>query len=98
MRKLANIHYNNIIAITLATMQDYTKFALSCAEDEDDSNVMHMEDILYMQTALNEFIADRDVAKLQDKIMMQDTFVREYYISTLRYMEDEMLVPYYYCC
>jgi hypothetical protein len=100
MRKVTNVHYLNIIAITSATLQEYTDFCLRCAKHADstaDSNVMHLADILYMQRALNAFINNNNVAQLQDSIMMQDTFVREYYINTLRYLEDNNLVAQHYC-
>ena len=100
MRKVTNVHYLNIIAITSATLQEYTNFCLHCAKDADstaDSNVMHLADILYMQRALNAFINNSNVAQLQDSIMTQDTFVREYYINTLQYLEDNNLVSNFYC-
>jgi len=98
--KLTQKHYINIIAITLATLQQYTKFCLQCAQDADNTaedNTMHIEDILYMQTTLNNFIKDKNIEQLQDSIMTQDTFVREYYIDTLQYVEDNNLVSNCYC-
>jgi 1,2-phenylacetyl-CoA epoxidase catalytic subunit len=100
MRKLTQKNYINIIAITSATLQQYTDFCLRCAKDTDNTaedNAMHIEDILYMQTALNNFIKDKNVEQLQDKIMWQDTFVREYFVDTLQYLEDELLVSNCYC-
>jgi hypothetical protein len=98
--KLTQKHYINIIAITSATLQQYADFCLRCAKDADNTaedNTMHIEDILYMQTALNNFIKDKNVEQLQDSIMTQDTFVREYYIDTLQYVEDNNLVSNCYC-
>ena len=97
--KLTQKHYINIIALTSATLQDYTNFTLRVAKEYTDaeSDLMHIEDILYVQTALNNFINNKDVAQLQDDLMSQDTFVREYYIDTLRYIEDNYLVTNYYC-
>ena len=97
--KLTQKHYINIIALTSATLQDYTGFTLRVAQQhaDADSNLMHIDDILYVQTALNNFINNKDVAQLQDALMSQDTFVREKYIDTLRYIEDNYLVANYYC-
>jgi len=98
--KLTQKHYINIIAITSATLQEYTNFCLHCARAADNTaedNVMHLADILYMQRALNAFINNSNIAQLQDSIMTQDTFVREYYINTLQYLEDNNLVKNYYC-
>ena len=101
MRKVTNEHYINIIAITSATLQQYTDFVLYCARvDEnstENSNIMHIQDILYVQTALNNFINDKCANTLQNKIMLQDTFVREYFINTLRYLEHNNLVNCNYC-
>jgi hypothetical protein len=100
MRKLTQKHYINIIAITSATLQQYAEFCLRCTKDADncvESNAQHIEDILYMQTALNNFIKDKNVEQLQDSIMTQDTFVREYFVDTLQYVEDELLVSNCYC-
>ena len=97
--KLTQKHYINIIAITLESLQDYTNFTLRVAKEyaDADSDLMHIDDILYVQTALNNFINNKDVAQLQDDLMSQDTFVREKYIDTLRYIEDNYLVANYYC-
>ena len=103
--KLTQKHYINIITITSACIQDYADFALRCAkfvqENEQsadaDSDIMHFEDLLYVQTALNNFINNKNVAQLQDDLMTQDTFVREYFVNTLQYLEDELLVTNYYC-
>jgi hypothetical protein len=100
MQKVTNAHYVNIIAITLATMQEYTNFLKRCANDKDitaEDNIMHYDDLLYIQRALKDFVQDRNVEQLQDRIMMQDTFVREYYIDTLFYIEDNNLVSNFYC-
>lgn len=101
MRKITNEHYINIIAITSATLQEYTDFALYCAREDADttenSNITHIQDILYVQTALNDFINNKCATTLQNKLMLQDTFVREYFINTLRYLEDNNLVNVNYC-
>ena len=51
-----------------------------------------------MQKALHTFVLTKNVEQLQDSIMTQDTFVREYYADTLRYLEDNFLVINNYCC
>jgi hypothetical protein len=99
MQKVTNAHYKNIIAITLATLQQYTNFILKCAQNDKTNNisVMHLQDIQYMQNALNAFIKNADAAQLQNSIMLQDTFVREYYFNTLQYIEQNNLVSNFYC-
>jgi hypothetical protein len=100
--KLTQKHYINIIAITSATLQQYADFALRCAKEDSvnncvESNAQHIEDILYVQTALNNFIKDKNIEQLQDSVMTQDTFVREYFVDTLQYVEDNNLVINCYC-
>ena len=104
-RKVSIEHITDITSITLATMQQYTEFCKLRKEEDDlaaaalreDVN-MHFEDLLHMQAALHKFVQDRDADALQDAIMTQDTFVREYYINTLLYLEDEGLVSENVCC
>ncbi len=103
MRKVTNAQVTEIVSITLSTMQRYTKFCKSCIADDsaqsDTSSIaLYMDDLLYMQTALNNFIQDKNAVKLQNAIMHQDTFVREYYINTLRYIEENNLTDSFYCC
>jgi len=98
MRKITNTQYKTVIALTSATLQQYTQFCLQYAQDDDKcDSVMHLGDILHMQRALNKFIHTANADALQDSIMQQDTFVREYYIDTLRYIEDCNLTINKYC-
>ena len=112
--KLTIAHYNNIIAIALVNMQEYTDFCLRSAKYNDakimhfdtqeqmykcknEDNIVHFEDLCYMQKALHTFILTKNVEQLQDSIITQDTFVREYYFDTLSYLEDNNLVINFYC-
>ena len=65
---------------------------------KNEDNIMHFEDLCYMQKALHTFVLTKNVEQLQDSIMTQDTFVREYYADTLHYLEDNFLVINNYCC
>lgn len=102
MRKVTNAQVAEIVTITLSTMQSYTKFCKSnladdIAQGDTSSIAMYMDDLLYMQTALNNFVQNKNTVQLQDAIMHQDTFVREYYINTLRYIEENNLSNNFYC-
>lgn len=114
MRKVTDKHVLNIANIAFTNMQEYIDFCLrsakfddaellSCTQEEiyknkNESNIMHFTDLLHVQNALQKFMQDKDADALQDSIMLQDTFVREYYVDTLRYLEDERLVRCIVCC
>lgn len=81
-----------IINLTLETLRRYVEFTtIMDGEDFDSDDVaMHMDDIAYMTNAIKQFASDGDLRALGDRIMHQDTFVREYYITTLYEIEDMM--------
>ena len=83
--------YNDALIMHFDTQEQMYK---SKCED----NIMHFEDLCYMQKALHTFVLTKNVEQLQDSIMTQDTFVREYYADTLHYLEDNFLVINNYCC
>ena len=97
MAKLAHAHKTAIIKLMLHTTAAYiTRFVT------DDSGLgfgMYADDVAYNSKALAKFNKTGDCVALHDAVMSQDTLVREYYISVLRYIEDNALIPAaYYAC
>ena len=86
---------NNLM---LRTTESYINTFVS--EDEDASSIsMYADDVAYNVNALVAFNASKDVQALHDSIMMQDTLVREYYISVLRYIEiNKLISKRNFCC
>ena len=86
---------NNLM---LRTTESYINTFVS--EDEDASSIsMYAEDVAHNVNALVAFNATKDVQALHDSIMLQDTLVREYYISVLRYIEINKLInKRNFCC
>jgi hypothetical protein len=86
---------NNLM---LRTTESYINTFVS--ENEDASSIsMYAEDVAHNVNALVAFNATKDVQALHDSIMLQDTLVREYYISVLRYIEINKLInKRNFCC
>jgi len=86
---------NNLM---LKTTESYINTFVS--EDEDASSIsMYTDDVAHAVNALVAFNASNDVQALHDSIMLQDTLVREYYISVLLYIERNKLInKRNFCC
>jgi hypothetical protein len=86
---------NNLM---LKTTESYISTFVS--EDEDESSIsMYAEDVAHNVNALVAFNATKDAQALHDSIMLQDTLVREYYISVLLYIERNKLInKRNFCC
>jgi len=104
---IVNIAFTNMqeyidFCLRSAKFNDAKLFCCDTQEEmykgKNEDNIMHFNDLLHVQNALQKFMQDKDADALQDSIMLQDTFVREYYIDTLRYLEDERLVRCIVCC
>ena len=86
---------NNLM---LKTTESYINTFVS--EDEDASSIsMYATDVQHNINALVNFNATKDVQALHNSIMLQDTLVREYYISVLLYIERNKLINKRdFCC
>ena len=86
---------NNLM---LKTTESYINTFVS--EDEDESSIsMYAGDVAHNVNALVAFNATKDAQALHDSIMLQDTLVREYYISVLLYIERNKLInSNMFCC
>jgi len=86
---------NNLM---LKTTESYINTFVS--EDEDASSIsMYADDVAHNVNALVAFNASKDAQALHDSIMLQDTLVREYYISVLLYKERNKLInKRNFCC
>jgi hypothetical protein len=97
MNKLTNETIAKINFLMLKTTQEYID---SFVTDVNDSNyIMYTMDVQHNINALAQFNSDNNVQNLHENIMRQDTLVREYYIETLRYIENNKLISSNrYCC
>ena len=91
-------HMLKINNLMLKTTESYINTFVS--EDEDASSIsMYAEDVAHNVNALVAFNATKDAQALHDSIMLQDTLVREYYISVLLYIERNKLInKRNFCC
>jgi hypothetical protein len=103
MRKLKQADILEINMLVLNTTQDYISF---CTTQHGIHTPVTADNLKYSAldvqnniNALVQFNADLNVQQLHDSIMLQDTFVREYYIATLQYIEENNLIAKNaFCC
>ena len=98
MRKLTKQHKLAITNTMFADIASYINCYCTNNEDVGSTN-MYCNDILHNTNALSVFNATNNVQQLHESIMLQDTIVRESFINTLRYIEENNLIsPRYFAC
>lgn len=99
MRKVAKKDVVAINVIMLQTIANYVKCFVQKDEADLQSLQMYANDVAHNVAALNVFNTTKDAMQLHNSIMLQDTLVREYFINTLRYIEENNLISAYnFCC
>ena len=94
MRKVSKKHVTAINTLMLNTTAQYIT-----AYNTADMHSLVVYDVQHNINALAVFNSTNNVQQLHDSIMQQDTLVREYYIATLRYIEENNLIhSYNFCC
>jgi hypothetical protein len=91
---------DNIAKINFLMLKTTQEYIDSFVTDVNDDNyIMYTMDVQHNINALAQFNSDNSVQNLHENIMRQDTLVREYYIETLRYIENNKLISSNrYCC
>ena len=98
MQKLTKQHKLAIINTMFADLASYVNIYCTDNKDVDNTN-MYCGDIVHNTNALDEFFKTNNVQQLHESIMLQDTLVREHFINTLRYIEENNLIsPRYFAC
>jgi len=98
MRKVTAVHFLKIQFLMLKTTEDYISTFVT-STDDSTSLSMYADDVAYNTNALVAFNKNKDAQALHSSIMQQDTLVREYYISVLRYIEENSLInSNRFCC
>ena len=99
MRKLTSAHIAQINKLMFKTTNSYIDCFCLTAPITTNNYSMYATDVQHNINALVQFNADKNVQKLHDSIMRQDTLVREYYIDVLQYIENTKLISAdNYCC
>jgi hypothetical protein len=103
MRKLKQADILQINMLMLKTTEDYISFSTTQYGEHTPVTADNLKysalDVQKNINALVQFNADLNVQQLHNSIMRQDTFVREYYIATLRYIEENNLIAKNaFCC
>ena len=94
MQKAKKLTSANILQINTLMLQTIASYVNSFATDEDSVSSMQMyaDDVAYNATALQQFNVSKDVQELHTAIIKQDTLVREYFYTTLKYIEVKNLI------
>ena len=82
--KLTQQHKSNIIATMFAELQHFV--AMLDAEDTS-----YLRDVTYNATALSTFNSTSNVEQLFNSVLLQDTYVRDYFAKTVRYITKNKL-------
>ena len=80
-----------IFEIMQALLAAYANtFVVQFTSEEDASALLqYTTDLTYNATALQAFMLTGDAITLYNSIMQQDTFVREYFINVLNYIDGD---------
>ena len=99
MRKLTKQQFNDIINCVREDIANYvalTKRVFMGTDTEGNACVCELQytDIVYVNEVLVDFMLHKDVQKLYEALLHQDTFVREKFLSVMRYCEENNIYLY----
>lgn len=94
MIKLTKQQFDDIVACVRKDIANYVAKTKAVFTENNKVEELQYDDIVYVNNALVEFLLDKDVVKLTDKLMHQDTFVREEFLSAIYYCEEEEIYAY----
>jgi hypothetical protein len=98
MRKVTKQNALAINTIMLATIASYIK-CFATGQTDVNSLQMYADDVAHNVAALQVFNSTKNAQNLHNSIMLQDTLVREYFITALRYIENNNLIAAHnFCC
>src|SRR5215831_8818623 len=85
----------HIIASVAACLQHYTKQqAINTLHGDDDAYNVALQDATYIVQALQQFCNTRNAEELQDAVLQQDTYVREFYLAAANTVDSVMQMQY----
>jgi hypothetical protein len=93
LKKATKADVATIVAIMQADLARYVQLTKTVDADADDIYIteLHYDDIVYNYNALLQFTQDKDVVQLCNKLIKQDTIVREHFYKTVHYATDNYL-------
>ena len=99
MRKLTKQQFNDIVNCVRDDIANYVALTKRVFMDKDTEgnacvNELQFSDIVYVNNVLVDFMLHKDVQKLYEALLHQDTFVREKFLSVMRYCEEEGIYLY----
>ena len=95
MPKLTKQQFADIVNAVRTDIADYVALTKKVFTNKDgDVNELQYDDIVYVNKVLVDFMLHKNVQKLYEALLHQDTFVREKFLSVMRYCEDEGIYLY----
>lgn len=95
MPKLTKQQFTDIVNVLRKDIADYVALTKRVFTNKDgDVNELQYDDIVYVNRVLVDFMLHKDVQKLYEALLHQDTFVREKFLSVMRYCEEEGIYLY----
>lgn len=96
MRKLTKQQFNDIVSVLRKDIADYVALTKRVFTNSKSGAVeeLQYDDIVYVNNVLVDFMLHKDVQKLYEALLHQDTFVREKFLSVMRYCEEEGIYLY----
>lgn len=95
MPKLTKQQFTDIVNVLRKDIADYVALTKQVFTNKDgDVNQLQYDDIVYVNRVLVDFMLHKDVQKLYEALLHQDTYVREKFLSVMRYCEEEGIYLY----
>jgi len=95
MRKLTKQQFNDIVTVLREDIADYVALTKRVFTNKNGAvEALQYDDIVYVNNVLVDFMLHKDVQKLYEALLHQDTFVREKFLSVMRYCEEEGIYLY----
>ena len=94
MRKLTKVHFNNIVNVLREDIAAYVAKTKQVFTKDSVVNELQYDDIVYVNNKLVNFMLDKDVQKLYNALIAQDTYVREQFLSVMYYCEEHNIYLY----
>jgi hypothetical protein len=95
LKKATKADVATIVTLMQADLASYAQLTKTAYADKiaNDTYIteLHYDDIVYNYNALLQFMQDKDTVQLCNKLIKQDTAVREFFYKTIFYATDNNL-------
>lgn len=95
MPKLTKQQFTDVVACVQKDIDAYVAKTKRVFTEEGKVEELQYDDIVHVYKALTAFALTKNLQQLIEQLMWQDTFVREQFLSALRYCDDAEIAYYY---